>query len=68
MGWYYAVRIVLVFHDFYNYHFEPCQNMRNFLFVLGFQFFQCPKQLVKHWAEKVTLLYSRNPKQQGTKS
>jgi hypothetical protein len=47
---------VLVFDGFYNYHFEPRQNMSNSLFVFGFQFFQCPKKLVMHRAEKVTPL------------
>jgi hypothetical protein len=42
--------------------------MWNFLFVFGFQYFRCPKEMVKHWAEKVTPLYWGNPKQQGTKS
>jgi hypothetical protein len=37
------IRIVLVFDGFINYHFEPCQNMKNSLFVFGFQCFQCPK-------------------------
>ncbi len=41
MGWYYIIRIVLVFDGFFNYHFEPCKNMKNSLFVFGFQFFQC---------------------------
>jgi hypothetical protein len=68
MGWYYAIKIVLVFDDFHNYHFEPHQNMKNSLFVFRFQFSQCPKKLVKHWAEKVTPLYSENLKHQGTKS
>jgi hypothetical protein len=68
MGWYYTIKIVSVFDDFYNYHFEPRQNMKNSLFVFGFHFSQCPKKLVKHWAEKVTPLYLGNPKQQGTKS
>jgi hypothetical protein len=57
MGWYYIIRIVLAFDGFFNYHFEPRQNMNNSLFVFGFQFFQCRKELVKHWAEKVTPLY-----------
>jgi hypothetical protein len=35
---------------------------------VDFNFSQCPKELVKHWAEKVTPLYCGNPKQQGTKS
>jgi hypothetical protein len=39
----YDIRIVLVFDEFLNYHFESCQNMRNSLFVSGFQFSQCPK-------------------------
>jgi len=56
MNWYYTIRIVLVFDGFFNYHFEPHQNMRNFLFIFGFQFFQCPKQLVKHW-QKMSHLY-----------
>jgi len=64
MGWYYIIRIVLVFDGFFNYHFEPRQNMRNSLFVFGFQFFQCPKELVKHWAKKITPLCWGNPKQQ----
>jgi hypothetical protein len=68
MGWYYTIRIVLVFDGFFNYHFEPSQNMRNSLFVFGFQFSQCPKELVKHWTEKVIPLYWGNPKQQGIKS
>ncbi len=57
-----------MFDGFYNYHFEPCQKMRNSLFVFGFQFSQCPRELVKHWAKKVTPLYWENPKQQDTKS
>jgi hypothetical protein len=68
MDWYYIIRIVLVFDGFFNYHFEPHQNMRNSLFVFGFQFSQCPKELIKHWAKKVTPLYWRNPKEQGIKS
>jgi hypothetical protein len=64
----YTIRIILVFDGFFNYHFESRQNMRNSLFVCGFQFSQCPKQLVEHWAEKVTPLYWGKPKQQGTKS
>jgi hypothetical protein len=47
MGWYYIIKIVLVFDGFFNYHFEPRQNMRNSLFVFGFQFLQCPKELGK---------------------
>jgi hypothetical protein len=38
IGWYHIIRIFLIFDDFYNYHFEPRQNMSNFLFVFGFQF------------------------------
>jgi len=38
MGWFYIIRSVLVFDGFFNYHFEPHQNMRNSLFVFGFQF------------------------------
>jgi hypothetical protein len=68
MGWYYTIIIVLVFDDFYKYHFEPHQNMKNSLLVFGFQFSQCPKQLVKHWAKKDTPLDWGNPKQQGIKS
>jgi len=41
----YIIKIVLVFDGFFNYHFEPRQNMRNSLFVYGFHFFQCPKEL-----------------------
>ncbi len=48
MGWYYIIRIVLMFDGFLNYHFETHQNMKNFLFVFLFQFSQCPKELVKH--------------------
>jgi hypothetical protein len=55
----YTIRIVLVFCGFFNYHFEPHQNMKNSLFVFGFQFSQCPKELVKHWAKKVTPLLSQ---------
>jgi hypothetical protein len=61
-GWYYIIRIVLVFDGFFNYHFELRQNMRNSLFAFGFQFFQCPKELVEHWAWKVTPLYWGNLK------
>ncbi len=43
MGWYYIIRIVLVFDGFFNYHFELHQNMRNSLFVFGFQFFDVQK-------------------------
>jgi hypothetical protein len=68
MGWYYTIRIVLVFDGFYNYHFEPRQNMKNSSFVFGFQFSQCSKKLVKHWGEKITPLYWGSPKQKGTKS
>ncbi len=32
----YTIKIVLVFDGFFNYHFEPCQNMKNSLFVFGF--------------------------------
>jgi hypothetical protein len=63
MGWYYTIRIVLMFDGLFNYHFEPNQNMKNSLFVFEFQFFQCPKESIKHWAEKVTPLCWGNPKQ-----
>jgi hypothetical protein len=35
VGWYYIIKIVLVFDGFFNYHFEPCQNMRNSLLVFS---------------------------------
>ncbi len=58
----YIIRIVLVFDGFFNYHFEPRQPMRNSLFVFEFEFSQSPKELVKHWVEKVMPLYWVNPK------
>jgi hypothetical protein len=61
MGWYYIIRIVLVFDGFYNYYFEPRQKMRNSLFVFGLQFSQCPKKLIKHWAEKSHLCIGEIP-------
>jgi hypothetical protein len=38
MGWCYTIKIVLVFDGFFNYHFEPHQNMKNSLFVFRFHF------------------------------
>jgi hypothetical protein len=62
MSWYYTIKIVLVFDGFFNYHFEPRQNMKNSLFIFGFQVFQCPKELVKHGVEKITPSCWGNPK------